>query len=35
MHVGNRMFEIHTQPTSTSETDFDRTSDDNPKRIVD
>ena len=35
MHVGNRMFEIHTQPTSTKEVDFDRTSDDNPKRIVD
>jgi len=35
MHVGNRMFEIHTQPTNTSEEDFDRTSDDNPKRIVD
>lgn len=35
MHVGNRMFELHTQPTNTPEEDFNRTSDDNPKRIVD
>jgi hypothetical protein len=34
MHAGNRMFQIHTQPTSTDPKDFDRTSDDNPKRIV-
>ena len=35
MHVGNRMFELHSQPTTTNQADFDRTSDDNPKRIVD
>lgn len=35
LHVGNRMFEIHTQPTNTDPDKFDRTSDDNPKRIVD
>jgi hypothetical protein len=35
MHVGNRMFEVHTQPTNTDKAIFDRTSDDNPKRIVD
>lgn len=34
-HIGNRMFEIWTQPTSTNENDFDRTSDNNPKRIID
>lgn len=35
MHVGNRMFELHSQPTTTAQSDFDRTSDDNPKRVVD
>lgn len=34
MHIGNRMFELHTQPTNTQPADFDRTSDDNPKRVV-
>ena len=33
-HVGNRMFELHAQPTNTNADDFNRTSDDNPKRIV-
>tara|TARA_R110000772_G_scaffold94879_3_gene193089 strand:- start:1932 stop:2720 length:789 start_codon:yes stop_codon:yes gene_type:complete len=33
-HVGNRMFNIWEQPTTTPEADFDRTSDDNPKRII-
>ena len=35
MHVGNRMFGIHIQPTLTKPEDFDRTSDESPKRIVD
>tara|TARA_R110000772_G_scaffold65007_3_gene145152 strand:- start:652 stop:1440 length:789 start_codon:yes stop_codon:yes gene_type:complete len=35
MHIGNRMFELYTQPTNTDPADFDRTSDDNPKRVVD
>ena len=35
LHVGNRMFNIEIQPTTTKQEDFDRTSDENPKRIID